>query len=297
MSNLLAFPCSSRFSLLNLVFEARRLTRQLFPTRPDFAALTVIAFLLAPSRPTLHAVPYTEPFAAFFTFLGMLLFSRGRSFLAAVAWAMGSAFRAQGIVLGFGYFGWRYLLQDLWKDGPGFTARQVRVSGTSTLLHASPQLTHALNATAPAGQRTDIRLPFHLVGDSFPRLRSLHLPAILHFAVNRAAVVFSGARNELRLGPARILVRLSHSHHGENATDTLSRTGTRASCDTGRRCSFPIFSSPLRSSHYALQHRTRSTSRIPRQRGAEPFPSLPLRVDSPCDADRRSRPARPTRSL
>ena len=96
-------------------------------------------FLLAPSRPTLHAVPYTESFAAFFTFLGMLLFSRGESFLAAVAWAMGSAFRAQGAVLGFGFFGWRYLLQDVWKDGPGFSARQVRVSVTSSRLDSTPR--------------------------------------------------------------------------------------------------------------------------------------------------------------
>lgn len=116
-------------------FLACRLTRQLFPSRPKFAALTALMFLLAPSRPTLHAVPYTEPFAAFFTFLGMSLFSRGRSFLAAVAWAMGSAFRAQGIIIGFGFFGWRYLLEDVWKDGPGVSARQVRVS--STTFHSS----------------------------------------------------------------------------------------------------------------------------------------------------------------
>lgn len=122
------FPMLVSFPLLNPLFLASRLTRQLFPTRSDFAALTVVMFLLAPSRPTLHAVPYTEPFAAFFTFLGMLLFARSRSFLAAVAWAIGTVFRAQGVVLGVGFFGRRYLLQDVWKEGPGVSARQVRVS-------------------------------------------------------------------------------------------------------------------------------------------------------------------------
>ncbi|GAA5867644.1 hypothetical protein JCM3774_001543 [Rhodotorula dairenensis] len=103
-----------------------RLTQRLFPNRPDFAAFATAMFLLAPSRPTLHAVPYTEPFAALFTFLGMLLFLRKRDLLASVAWAAGSLFRAQGVVLGVGFFGWRYLLQDVWRDGPGFSARHIR---------------------------------------------------------------------------------------------------------------------------------------------------------------------------
>ncbi|GAA5985201.1 hypothetical protein JCM10908_002567 [Rhodotorula pacifica] len=103
-----------------------RLTRRLFSTRPDFAATATILFLLAPSRPTLHAVPYTEPFSALFTFLGMLLFSRQRDLLASLAWAAGSTFRAQGVVLGVGFFGWQYLLHNVWKDGPAFSRRHLR---------------------------------------------------------------------------------------------------------------------------------------------------------------------------
>lgn len=106
-----------------------RLTRQLFPTRPDFAALATVSFLLAPSRPTLHAVPYTEPFASLFTFLGMSLFVRDQNFSASVAWAVGSLFRAQGVILGVGFFGWRYLLRGVWRDGPGFTARHIKAGG------------------------------------------------------------------------------------------------------------------------------------------------------------------------
>lgn len=91
-------------------------------------------------------------------------------------------------------------------------------------------------------------------------------------------------------------------HPPENATDMLFRTGIRASCDTGRRCSFRTFCWPLRSSHYALRHRTRSTSQTPKRRGAEPFPSLPCPVDYECGANRtrrrrKSRPARPSLDL
>lgn len=104
-----------------------RLTLRLFPKRGDFAATTALLFLLAPSRPTLHAVPYTEPFAALFTFLGMLLFLQNQDLAAAVSWACGSAFRAQGIILGVGFFGWKWILQRVWTDGPGFSVRHLRV--------------------------------------------------------------------------------------------------------------------------------------------------------------------------
>ncbi|GAA5860133.1 hypothetical protein JCM8547_009195 [Rhodosporidiobolus lusitaniae] len=96
-----------------------RLTLRLFPHAPPaFALLNSLLFLLAPSRPTIHAAPYTEPFSAFFTFLGMYLFSspiRGLATeaAAAVAWGVGGLFRAQGAVLGPGFFGWRYMLQPL----------------------------------------------------------------------------------------------------------------------------------------------------------------------------------------
>ncbi|GAA5911269.1 hypothetical protein JCM6882_004081 [Rhodosporidiobolus microsporus] len=117
-----------------------QLTALLFPSapspRPLFPLLTSTLFLLAPSRPTLHAAPYTEPFAALSTFGGMYFFAhsarsgearsggrraRGKRVLgetaAALAWAAGSAFRAQGALLGVGFFGWRYILQRPFRSG------------------------------------------------------------------------------------------------------------------------------------------------------------------------------------
>ncbi|BGP42506.1 ER membrane glycoprotein subunit of the GPI transamidase complex-like protein [Rhodotorula kratochvilovae] len=88
-----------------------RLTLQLFPSRPSFALLTSLLFLAAPARPTLHGIPYTEPFAALCTFGGLLLFFRGRDVPAALVWGAGTAFRAQGAVLGVGFFGWKWVLR------------------------------------------------------------------------------------------------------------------------------------------------------------------------------------------
>ncbi|GAA5880863.1 hypothetical protein JCM1840_003303 [Sporobolomyces johnsonii] len=93
-----------------------RLTLLLLSSTPH-ALLTALLFLLAPARAVLHAVPYTEPFAAFFTFLGMLCFARGRHLLAALVWAAGTAFRAQGVVVGVGFFGWEFVLRRGWKGG------------------------------------------------------------------------------------------------------------------------------------------------------------------------------------
>ncbi|GAA5954473.1 hypothetical protein JCM21900_006818 [Sporobolomyces salmonicolor] len=81
------------------------------------ALLAALLFLLAPARAVLHAAPYTEPFAALFTFLGMLCFARSRHLLAALVWAVGTAFRAQGLVVGVGFFGWKFVLRTGWKDG------------------------------------------------------------------------------------------------------------------------------------------------------------------------------------
>ncbi|GAA6007329.1 hypothetical protein JCM10207_001590 [Rhodosporidiobolus poonsookiae] len=98
-----------------------RLTLRLFPLAPpSYALLAALLWLLAPSRPTLHAAPYTEPFATFFTFAGMLAFSssrRGSHLLAALGWGLSSMFRAQGAVLGLGFFGWRYLLDRPFRRG------------------------------------------------------------------------------------------------------------------------------------------------------------------------------------
>ncbi|GAA5836386.1 hypothetical protein JCM9279_000371 [Rhodotorula babjevae] len=88
-----------------------RLTLAIFPSRPRHALPTALLFLFAPSRPTLHGVPYTEPFAALSTFGGMLLFAQGHDVRAAAAWAAGSAFRAQGALLGAGFFGWKWILR------------------------------------------------------------------------------------------------------------------------------------------------------------------------------------------
>ncbi|GAA6057042.1 hypothetical protein JCM3770_005223 [Rhodotorula araucariae] len=88
-----------------------RLTLRLFPSRPSFALVTSLLFLAAPARPTLHGVPYTEPFAALCTFGGLLLYFSGRDVPAALAWGAGAAFRAQGAVLGVGFFGWKWVLR------------------------------------------------------------------------------------------------------------------------------------------------------------------------------------------
>lgn len=81
-----------------------------------YAILTSLLFLIPPSQPTLNAVPYTEPFAALCTFLGMYLYVTRQWAAAAGAWAFGSGFRAQGIVLGAGFFGWEFVL-GAWSAG------------------------------------------------------------------------------------------------------------------------------------------------------------------------------------
>ncbi|GAA5892571.1 hypothetical protein JCM8208_005853 [Rhodotorula glutinis] len=123
-----------------------RLTLTLIPPRPRHALLTALLFLFAPSRPTLHGVPYTEPFAALFTFGGMLLFSRGHDVSAAAAWAAGSAFRAQGALLGVGFFGWRYMLRRSFdgRKSSGEVLKRLAVNlprfGLLSLLSAAPFL-------------------------------------------------------------------------------------------------------------------------------------------------------------
>ncbi|KAM0750807.1 hypothetical protein T439DRAFT_348085 [Meredithblackwellia eburnea MCA 4105] len=94
------------------------LTKSLVPSlRPpknsaNFPLLVAVLFLLSPSPATLHSAPYTEPFFAFTTFLGMLLYLRKQHLLASGVWGLGTMFRAQGVVLGVGFFGWKYVLEE-----------------------------------------------------------------------------------------------------------------------------------------------------------------------------------------
>ena len=104
-------PRAAHLVAATLTLLSHSLTLVIFPYRPRHALLTALLFLFAPSRPTLHGVPYTEPFAALSTFGGMLLFAQGHDVCAAAAWAAGSAFRAQGALLGVGFFGWRWILR------------------------------------------------------------------------------------------------------------------------------------------------------------------------------------------
>jgi phosphatidylinositol glycan class V len=77
------------------------------------AYTTSLLFIISPSPATLNASPYTEPFAALFTFLGMLFFVRQRWFMAAVWWTIGTSFRAQGLLLGIGFFGWQFVIGSI----------------------------------------------------------------------------------------------------------------------------------------------------------------------------------------
>ncbi|TNY17693.1 GPI mannosyltransferase 2 [Rhodotorula diobovata] len=102
-----------------------RLTLHTFPSCPSFALLTALLFLLAPARPALHGVPYTEPFAALCTFGGMLFFAQERDAAAALVWGAGTTFRAQGAVLGVGFFGWKWVLRRSF-DGRESATQVVR---------------------------------------------------------------------------------------------------------------------------------------------------------------------------
>lgn len=96
---------------------------------PSFSLLTSILFLLPPSPPTLAAAPYTEPFAALFSFLGMWGFLRRRHLPAALAWAAAGAFRPQCALLGLGFFGWRFVLEEPVRRGKGRWSGRVSLAG------------------------------------------------------------------------------------------------------------------------------------------------------------------------
>ncbi|KAK4047518.1 ER membrane glycoprotein subunit of the GPI transamidase complex-like protein [Microbotryomycetes sp. JL221] len=93
-----------------------RLTLSVFDNR-RLALATALIYTVPPSWPTFHAVPYTEPFAALFTLAGMLAFVHDKLVVASLIWAVGTLFRAQGIVLGVGFFGWKLLLRTPWRHG------------------------------------------------------------------------------------------------------------------------------------------------------------------------------------
>lgn len=107
VSRMVAPPCTR---VLTRSLALRSLTLTLFHSK-QHALITSLLYLIPPSPPTALSVPYNEPIAACTTFLGMLAFARKQHLLAALAWSLGTAFRAQGIVLGVGFFGWWYLLE------------------------------------------------------------------------------------------------------------------------------------------------------------------------------------------
>ncbi|GAA5995790.1 GPI-anchor transamidase GPI18 [Rhodotorula paludigena] len=104
-----------------------RLTSRLYPERPAFAVTSAVLFLLAPARPVLHGVPYTEPFSAFLTFAGMLRYAQDADLAAALLWAVGTLFRAQGAVIGIGFFGWKFLLRHSFDGAVGVRAYLARL--------------------------------------------------------------------------------------------------------------------------------------------------------------------------
>jgi len=133
---------------------------------------TSIAFLLAPARAVLHAVPYTEPFAAFFTFAGMLAFVRRQNLSAALLFAFGSTFRAQGAVIGLGFFGWRYILKEPFRKN----RVSIQVRTISTPEPACTGLTQSLDRrTAPRKRNRQDNRPLPHFSLSILRFSSLRL--------------------------------------------------------------------------------------------------------------------------
>lgn len=86
-------------------------------SKQKFSLLTSILFLIPPSPTTLNSIPYTEPFSALFTFLGMYFYIKNRNLLAAIIWSLGTLFKAQGIILGIGFFGWKFILMSGKRQG------------------------------------------------------------------------------------------------------------------------------------------------------------------------------------
>ncbi|GAA5898913.1 uncharacterized protein JCM6883_003469 [Sporobolomyces salmoneus] len=119
-----------------------KLSFQLFRSR-EYSLATSILFLLAPARAVLHAVPYTEPFSALFTFAGMLSFIQHQDFLSSIMFACGATFRAQGAVLGLGFFGWRWILEKPFaatRFSPRRLVQGIVVTSFLSLISASPFL-------------------------------------------------------------------------------------------------------------------------------------------------------------
>ncbi|GAA6005245.1 hypothetical protein JCM11491_002633 [Sporobolomyces phaffii] len=128
---------------------------------PTHSLVTSFLFLLAPARAVLHAVPYTEPLSAFFTFAGMYSFVSRRHVRSSILFACGTLFRAQGAVLGLGFFGWRYMLEQPFRAGR-FSfwklATGTAITAALSLISASPFLAfqayaHRLYCSQPASVR------------------------------------------------------------------------------------------------------------------------------------------------
>jgi Gpi18-like mannosyltransferase len=84
----------------------RRLSLYLLQS-PSSSRKGSLLYVLAPA-PAIFSVPYTEPFFALFTFLGMLCISKRQHFFASLAFAASTCFRATG-VLNAGFLVW-YLI-------------------------------------------------------------------------------------------------------------------------------------------------------------------------------------------
>ncbi|GAA5898936.1 uncharacterized protein JCM6883_003477 [Sporobolomyces salmoneus] len=124
------------------------LSLHLFRSR-EYSLITSTLFLLAPARAVLHAVPYTEPFSALFTFAGMLTFIQHRDLLSSIMFACGATFRAQGAVMGLGFFGWRWILQRPFAANRLSLKRLVQgivVTSFLSLISASPFLVFQAHA-------------------------------------------------------------------------------------------------------------------------------------------------------
>lgn len=181
-----------------------RLSIALFNNK-EYALAVALLYFIPPSPSTLNAVPYTEPFAAFFTFLGMLLYTKKRNVAAAIVWCIGSGFRAQGILLGFGFFGWRFVLRA-WKDADGRLMSRCDLPVRSL---TSERFKRELTTRLEIGRRNShLRSVVDSLGISFLGIRVLGVRKVLQWSGGVVAKALVRSRNwiELRMDSVRVLV-------------------------------------------------------------------------------------------